>query len=386
MILKSGSFLLILLMVAQAKAVVWKAENSWNDVWEKKYSEWISTTVNPSFLKENLISTDCADAVIATRWIFARENLLPAASSVGSSKLISNLSNSWDNYSIDVNWKKDKRFLQALKDIINSTNSKTLYQDTYPVILSSKYLVPGTLFVNATKESGHAEWISKMSFDGMQAPIMFNSSTVPQLVRDLLVYPFMKIKWPEKNKNGFVKFRWVVLSNNSVSLKSADAMPGYSNEQYELGVTAGMDFDDYVTTRLIGHPIDGINKLQILVSHLTERFENRVPIVQQGFEVCGNNKCPESTSKFYDHSTYSRDGAIVFLIQGIFELIYSDRYLNVDDQMAGQMTLKWSQLQSDIMIEIQNKNYSLGQLVSNWNLSLFSSDPNVSIEKRWGIE
>lgn len=384
-ILIKFSLLAILTLGLQAQASLWKSQNAWNEDFEKKYSDWILSSVPSTFFKEINIATDCADAPIITRWVFARENSLPAAVSSGSGHIISNLSGNWDSYSIAANWKEDKRFLKAIVDVINSTNSKTLYQDTYPVQLNSKYLVPGTLFINATQTSGHAEWISKVSFDGMQAPIMFNSSTVPQIVRDLLVYPFMKIKWPVKGDNGFVKFRWAIESGGSVSLKSAASMPGYSLEQYELSKTQKMDFDDFVTTRLIGHALDGIHKLQILASHLTERFENRVPVVDDGFKVCGGGKCAKESSKFYDHSTYSRDGAIIFIIQGIFDLLYSDRYLNVDDQTAGQMTLYWSQLQTDVTVDIEGRPHSLGELVSIWNQALFSSDPNDSVQKRWGF-
>lgn len=302
--------------------------------------------------------------------------------------MISNLSSSWDGLPAGVRWSQDQRFLKALVDINNATSSKTLFKDLYPVKLTVKQLVPGTVFVNATQDSGHAEWIAQTEFDGQHAPLLFYSSTVPQQVREFLVYPFMKIKWPEKNKNGFTRFRWPVMNNNTVQLTAAEAMSGYSLEQYELTDRDSMDFDDFVATRLIGLPIDGLHKLPILASHLADRIENRIPVVVEGFKVCGGKKCPDQNSSlFYDYSTYSRDGAILFLIQGIFELIYSNRYQqNVDDQMAGQMTLKWSQIQTDVTFEIQAQTLNLGQIVSIWNQALFSSDPNVSIEARWGIQ
>lgn len=383
---KSVLFSLLMFFLSQAQASLWQATNTWDEAWEKKYSIWITQDVTPTFLKDHSIATDCADAALALRWIFAKQNSLPAASTNDQGKLITHLSSNWDQYPTATDWTADKRFLVALKDLLNSTSSKTLFQDTYPVQLNSKNLVPGTLFINATADSGHVEWIAKTIFSGQQSPIVFYSSTVPQMVREFLVYPFMKVKWPQKNKNGFVRFRWPVMNGASVALKSSVTMPGYHLEQYELEANQKMDFDDFVTSRLIGHPIDGINKLQTLVSHLAERFENRVPVVEQGFKECSKQICKSGSSRFYDYSTYSRDGAITLLIQGIFDLIYSDRYLNVDDQMSGQMNLMWSQLQTDVLIEIQGKNFPMGLLVANWNQALFSSDPNDSIEKRWGLK
>lgn len=112
-------------------------------------------------------------------------------------------------------------FLKALKSINQATDTKSLFQDVYPVELNVKNLKPGTLFVDSTVSSGHAQWIAQTTFDGMSNPILFYASTVPERVREVLVYPFMKIKWPEQSKNGFVRFRWAVQTGGAVRLKSA---------------------------------------------------------------------------------------------------------------------------------------------------------------------
>ncbi len=380
-------FAIGILFTVHSQAVLWNAENQWDEKWEQQYSEWIAKDVKPTFFLENKISTDCADAVISMRWIFARKNSLPMASTVGAG-LITNLSTNWDLISSGSDWKSDQRFLKAIRNINDSTDTKTLFRDVYPVELNSKNLRIGTLFVDSTATTGHAQWISQMSFDGSNNPIIFNSSTVPQIVREMLVYPFMKPKWPEQNKNGFAKFRWAVQNKTQVSLKSSESMPGYSLEQYRIGskLSSNYDFDDYVTEKLIGQPLDGLHKLQNLASHLIQRIENRVPVAESGFKNCYPNKCIKDSEKFYDYSTYSRDGAIQFLIIGITELIYSDKYKqNVDDQIAGQMILRWSQLQTNVKIDLGFKEIELGYIVANWNLNIFSSDPNVTTEKRWGF-
>lgn len=379
-------FSVSLFFSVQALSAIWTAKNAWNEEWEKKYSLWIEKEVGPSYLKNLNLSTDCADAVLSLRWIFARQNELPMVSSTSKGQSVSNLSSSWDQHLINSDWKKDQRFLTALKSINNATDTRTLFKDLYPVKLSPKFLNPGALYVNSTEASGHAEWVAKTSFDGISSPIVFYASTVPQQVRDFLVYPFMKVKWPLKNKNGFMKFRWAVRSGNEVNFVSSEKMPGYSLEQYELGASADQDFDDYIATRFIGHPLDGLQKLKVFASHLAERIENRVPVVKEGFRACGGGKClNQEASSFYNHSTYSRDGEILFLIQGVFELIYASRNYVIDDQMAGQMTTLWSQLQSDITFDIAGQKMNLGQVVQNFNLNKISADPNQTIEMRWGL-
>lgn len=209
--MKFFGFLALLFLSLNTKASVWVAQNQWDQNWEKRYSEWVASSVTPQFFVQNNIATDCADAAISLRWIFARTNSLPAASTTSSS-LLSNLSSQWDHLKTAPDWQSDERFRKALHAAINSTDTRTLFKDLYPIKLNSRSLVPGAVFINATSVSGHAEWISKTSFDGMNNPIMFFSSTVPQRVRETLVYPFMKTKWPVRTDNGFMRFRWAVQS------------------------------------------------------------------------------------------------------------------------------------------------------------------------------
>ena len=384
--MKFCGLILIFLISLNTQASLWVATNQWNENWEAQYSNWVSTEVKSTFFLENKISTDCADAAISLRWIFARINSLPMASTAGAGS-ITNLSTSWDFLPANTDWKAERRFQTALKSINDSTDTKTLFHDVYPVELNSKNLRPGTLFVDSTVATGHAQWISQMTFDGMNNPITFFSSTVPQMMRDLLVYPFMKPKWPVQNQNGFARFKWAVQSNVKVYLKASVDMQGYSLEQYQLAsqFSNTSDFDDFVTERLIGQPLDGLRKLQNLASHLIQRIENRVPVIVAGVKACAPNKCAKDSETFYSHSTYARDGAIQLLIIGITELIYSDNNKkNVDDQIAGQMLARWSQLQTDVKIDLGFKSVELGQIVINWNSALISSDPNDFVQKRWG--
>jgi len=213
-----------------------------------------------------------------------------------------------------------------------------------------------------------------------------------------------------------MRFRWPVIHQGRVELLPDRQMPRYSLEQYQPDTQEGhtqeghtqeghtqeghtqeghtqegyqdkIAFDDFVTERLIGHRLDGLSKLQGLAQHLSERINNRIKMVTEGFKVCGHNRCSQRNSDdFYDQSTYARDGEIYFLIEDITDLIYSnDRSLQIDEESAGQMVLLWSQLQTDITFTIESNKVNLGQIVQAWKLGSYSSDPNQSVENRWGL-
>jgi hypothetical protein len=368
-------------------AAIWVAENSWNEEYEQKYSQWIRDEVTPQFFQNHQIPTDCADAIITLRWIFSRAHSLPMASSTGDG-IVTNLTTTWDRFPTDQNWFNDRRFLEALRFINNNTNTRTLYSDLYPIELNAKNLRPGAIFIKTTESSGHAEWIARTQFDGINAPITFYSSTVPKQVRELLSYPFMRKHWPKQGQNGFGQFRWAVQTSRGVSLVSAQDMPGFSQEQFELSLILSpkIDFDDFIIKRLLGYPLDGIRRLNLLVSQLTRRFEDRVKIVEQGLQACQKGGCTPGTLIYYSHSTFSRDDAIQFIIIGITELVYSNRYDSIiDEELSGHLLFRWSHLQTQIKIDLGFTSVPLGQLVANWNEKKHQSDPNYSIPERWGL-
>lgn len=102
-------FVVSTLSASVSSAVLWTAQNQWDENWESQFADWISGQVKPNFFIVNNISTDCADAVISLRWIFARQNSLPMASRSGSN-YITNLSTDWDHIQSGSLWQSDARF------------------------------------------------------------------------------------------------------------------------------------------------------------------------------------------------------------------------------------------------------------------------------------
>ena len=58
---------------------VWQVGNTrWSSEWEKKYSDWMaSNVVDVNFMTKYDLQSDCTDAAVIKRAIFARLNNLP---------------------------------------------------------------------------------------------------------------------------------------------------------------------------------------------------------------------------------------------------------------------------------------------------------------------
>lgn len=67
------------------ESVIWPVTQQWNMEWESRYANWIESEVNSDYFIEHQFATDCADVALALRWIFARDNGLPAGNKLAGS-------------------------------------------------------------------------------------------------------------------------------------------------------------------------------------------------------------------------------------------------------------------------------------------------------------
>ena len=79
-----GFLVFILFLISSPSlAMVWKSENTWDDVWEKRYQHSVTNNWTAEFFMNEKkpryykFSHDCADAVYAMRLVFAYESTLP---------------------------------------------------------------------------------------------------------------------------------------------------------------------------------------------------------------------------------------------------------------------------------------------------------------------
>jgi hypothetical protein len=228
---------------------VWRVGNRrWNDDWEKKYQDWVKENLSLSIFEDINLPTDCADAAVAVRSIFARIHNLPAAF---AGMKFSNFQTQYSQLPTVKNWnpknwkesyKKDKRFQKAIKDWMSGVGTVNLHQDTYQVrVLNqntrelSECLAPGTVYLS----EGHTEIIS-FAKDSV-FPFRLSSSTVPSKVRPLsenilntLYFEFDPITDHMASSRGFLWWNWVVNCKGKMVKVNDEKMPYYSKEQKEF--------------------------------------------------------------------------------------------------------------------------------------------------------
>ena len=70
-------------------------DRRWTVEEEHRFEKWVDETMTEDFFIRTNIRTDCADAVYAIRWIYARIAHLPAAATTTDSKRINHWSTDW---------------------------------------------------------------------------------------------------------------------------------------------------------------------------------------------------------------------------------------------------------------------------------------------------
>ncbi len=392
----------------QAHAAVWTASNSWDQGWEDKYSEWVKTSFNEDiFVKGQYkgISTDCADAVYTSRAIFAFENRLPFVildPSGGDSK-ISNKMSRWDG---DSEGNKFREFVDYVNEM---TDTKSLPRDTYPVAISREFVRAGAiwsrpriaqknffsfLFHTTIKEDpGHAELVKDVTETGA---IQLIGSTVPAAVRPLISTSSL-VFMPVETTTGLRK--WIQPSGYE---QKPEQLPGYSMEQFKMGVpevtatygknnaesvssTPQRNIDTWskeIQTRLQLRAEDKDEALQRYGTNLCNLVQARVDVIRKAEQarIALNGQCMNADD--YDsYSTPSRDKRIVATIDqmvsvgGGFSFIPGGRLEKVK---------KFMQNCPPVQITAE-KSLSLGDIASAYNSSKVSSNPNDSLEARWGL-
>ncbi len=353
---------------------IWEVgDRRWTIEEEQRFSKWVEETITEDFFISHMIPTDCADAVYAIRWIYARIHQLPAAATTKDGRLIGHWSTDWRHLPTHPEWHQDKRFRAALFYLFPRTWTGTLPSDTYPVRISPDSVTPGTLFLETESHTGI---ISRVLTDGSHPhPLQTWESALPVKVQKLAMKYFF-ISRPElKVGSGLVRFRWPVFENGIWKYLPVKEHPFYSEEQYTSSFRQGhMGFVEAVAKRLdpIHYPPE--EKLVKLLETLNHFLKERVPIVLKGYQQCQNGNCPAGSEGWELHNTTGRDGMIISLIDYLSQLIESN---GLDQE-------KIKKKMESISIHIsENRSISLDHVYQNhlW----FSPHPGDSIEARWGL-
>src|SRR4030043_2286059 len=354
---------------------VWQVgDRRWTVEEEHRFEKWVDETMTEDFFIRYKIPTDCADAVYAIRWIYARIAHLPVAATTRDGKRVGHWSTDWKHLPTHAEWDRDERFRAALLHLLPKTWTGTLPFDTYPVRISPDSVTPGTLFLVTESHTGI---IGHVFLDGSQAhPLQTWESALPVKIQKLGLKYFFSGKPEFKARSGLVKFRWPVSENGEWKYLSATEHPFYSEEQYASSFHKGYsDFIEAVGRKIDQKNYTSMEKLVRVMDTITRSLRERVPIVQEGYQQCLNEGCPEASELWEIYSTLGRDGMIFSIMDHLSQIIESN---HLDKKMIKGMM-------ETIPLDI-SENRSITLYHAYQNHLWFSPHPEDSIEARWGLK
>jgi hypothetical protein len=362
-------------MLNESPDQVWKVgDQRWTVEEEYQFGKWVDENITEDFFIRYKIPTDCADAVYAIRWIYARINHLPAAATTKDGRLIGHWSTNWKHLPTHSEWHQDKRFRAALLYLFSETWTGTLPRETYPIRISPDSVTPGTLLAMA---KSHVGIVGHVSLDGSQAhPLQTWESMLPVKIRKLSLRDFFSPKPETTHPLGLVKFRWPIFDNGEWKYLPIKEHPFYSEDQYNPAFyKKNADFVEAVAKRIDPKEYDPMEKVAKVMNTTTRFLRDRVPIVLAGNQQCVKGGCTEGSDLWEIHNTLSRDEMIILLMDHLSRIIESN---HLDKEVTEKMMRA-------ISIDI-SKNRSITFYDVYQNCSWLSHHPKDSIEARWGLK
>lgn len=362
---------------------IWTATESWTLDWESRYQAWIETEVDSNFFNHYKVATDCADVAYALRWIFARQNHLPAGNHLGGTNdLMTNdsVDPEWMSLPTSPNWHEDQRFRAALDYLLENTYTHTLLRDSYPVELSAQSLIAGGFFVYLYDDTGHTLNISHTDYTPDSAEwLRVLSSTTPREIRTLYDDIFERTEGVRAGESGFLRHRWLEKIENQWVTREPEKMPWYSLGQYDKNfINFGEHFDEAVYRHLLGHAPNPVGQLRNTLYRIKDLLQRRVSIVARGYEICSvPDVCAPGTNEYESWSTFQRD-------KRIGDNFHNARRIRSRNFFNHEIQKLWYNFQDQEMIKIEGRSLRFSRLHSAWKFDRYSSDPNQSILRRWG--
>lgn len=344
--------------------MIWIPKNNWSWDWELKFANWIQNDVDTDFYQKYKLKTDCADVMYSLRWIFARMNYLPAANKTMDGVWFTHrsLKNEWKDLKTNSDWSKDQRFLAGLKFIMKQSYTHTLHKDSYPIALNATAMLPGSFHLVVAGKSGHTMVIYRQlpATDGVRVIVM--ASTVPSAVRVLSEHMIYPTKF-DPQSSSIRRMRWPVINGEKVGLVEPEKMPYYSLEQFTES--------EVNVNRILNPKPNWKVEYDQAIASVVELLNQRKTAVENGFKACAPNKCAADSSLYDQHSTPSRDHRLKQAINYLENEIaqnYQDYTLRKTDEK---------------IFNLFNETFSLAQIFRAVNSSLFSSNPNDELGRRW---
>jgi hypothetical protein len=366
-----------------AGQVIWKVTANWSWQWEQRYAEWVAREVDAEFFNRYRIPTDCADVAIATRWIFARMNGLPAANTlVGSHVLFTqdSMKSGWQKLPRNDDWSKDSLFRAALEYVIVNTDTHSLFADSYPIEINPRTFLAGAHhmeFVDG-EAMGHTQLVNAVDLDQHGAEIHVLESTTPRTYRVLFAIPFDQLRQPIPGMGGLLRMRWPQKSLGRWTLQRATDGAGFSQEQYDRDFVGGEAGFSVAVKKRLASNYDPLQDFQQAVGNLQIQLRRRAGIVEDGFAICQHTDCRPETTAWNEWSTPDRDGRLYDLDH----LLANMRQEHAQDAAFIDF---WNQFLAGADLTIAGQKISNAQIMLEVSTNNLSPDPRDPILKRWGL-
>ena len=363
---------------------LWVAQYAWSDEWENKYADWLKKEITADFYMKYNFPTDCADALIGFRWIFARTHSLPVANTVSDTGSLFgqfSMRKKWENLPTSYNWYDDQLFLAALNYVMDMTSTRTIMQtDGFHVGITKKGLRAGTFIVSQTNGSGHMRTITENYFDepGVM-PLFTHSSTAPREVRPLYRETFIDQAWPIRGTREIMAFRWPIVRGSSWSLTEKTNDPRYSAEQFSTALQGQYySFIQFVLSR-VKPSFDPYGLVSTGTTDLVNYTTIRVKIVRDGYEFCRTHNCAPGTQAYEDWSTPNRDSKYLIKFNEMEDLI------KAFDPANPGLYVSWINSLNNTVMDVEGYNLSLAQIKTLLEKKKMSFNPSDPILRRWGL-
>jgi hypothetical protein len=380
---------------------VWRVgTNRWSEALDQAYAQWVEKEVDADFYVEYKIPTDCADAALFTRIIFARIYSLPVVYLEGNQSFASQATRQFSHLKTIPHWsrqnwktslKEDTRFRQFLLKIGMNMGTKNLGTITHPIKVQSctrpgslsEYVRPGAILM----DDGHTRLISKVDTLDAYFPItQVNSTSIP-IVRSLYQGSAEIHVFKEKDR-GILAFTWVNNCDGQFKPIDQTLMPNFSNEQYTL-------FNNKNTVVELVKMTPGVRKTEISQNYIDRVFDEIIQKINQRIQLVQEtqiilNKDPQyfktHPAAADDYSTPSLDMTISNKITFLEYLLSSYSFTSAYEYKIKQKLTDYIQQKlKNTTIHFAPHRFIYLSDFSNFMNNSMAHDPNSSLEDRWGF-
>lgn len=358
-------------------------KENWDIDDENKFSVWFKKNASTKMALGSGVEFDCADFALLGRWIYAHDNKLPIVTSLaGSGKLFGHFSESktWSHLPTNPEWKKDERFKAALRYLFDSTYTRSILNDLYPIKISSEYVTPGSIILTLRSNgTGHTQVIydvGRQSYCGAECiSVLFGN----QPSREYAYLTQADIRYNSSASGGFLKWRWPQFKNGRWYLLEKSSMPGYSLEQYEKSDMSFDEFHNYIYESL-GFKIKPYRKAYSLAKSLYNDLNDRLVSTAQGAVFCHYQYCDPQGVDFDQYSTPSKDSRFREKRDQLLRLLASLTPAEQRDLVA--------MFEKDIFIGRHAVPVFYSDYIFNKNgiSDRMASDAHMTFEARWGLD